>query len=421
MSKYSVYKQYVENGVYQDKKMETLSDSYSKQYNNAISPFDIIINSDRANTIYRNEIPYKCIVDYGGILKKTSLRTALHRQVWTKHEDSFSSGDLVEFENKESKERQWHLFLESVETKEGYDLSIMQRCNQTLRWLDEYENIVSYPCVFYSRVGDYAGIDHNTSLNLPKGDRIVAVKLDEVTENIEINQRFLFQELNNCQAFKVEGRDGMSVDGLLTIYLTKDNFAADDDKDRYIANAKRYLYDLKINESDFTQSIGFTTQLTTTLTLNGEIDDSEIEWVSSDETIATVDNDGNLQLLQDGNVTITARLVNNNMVSDEINIEVSSIPSGITSVVISPNVTEILKMSVQEYTVYKFVDNVQQTDTFTINLSGAHSSYYSFVKVDGNTFTVESLGYTSEKLIVECISDVDGSSEIIEIQLKNLW
>jgi hypothetical protein len=46
-----------------------LGDRYSEQYESAISPFDILINSSRADNIYKygdkTLIPIKCVVDYG--------------------------------------------------------------------------------------------------------------------------------------------------------------------------------------------------------------------------------------------------------------------------------------------------------------------------------------------------------------------
>lgn len=133
MANYSYLKKFVEQGSYQDAETEKMTENYNLQYEKAVSSFDILINSDRANNIYRDNILYKAIVDYGNSLKKGELKSDKYtKEVRTRHSDNFKGGNVVEFENKGSEERQTYLFLKNIETKDEYDLSVMQECNNTL-------------------------------------------------------------------------------------------------------------------------------------------------------------------------------------------------------------------------------------------------------------------------------------------------
>lgn len=229
-------KKFVQNGV-DYSELERLTNRYDEQYESSISPFDILINSARGNIIYRNDISYSCIVDYGNPLKKgaiSSRTSKLKREVLTKHEDNFKSGDIVEFEHKVSKETQTHLFLQNLETKDGYDLSTMQFCNSTLTIPgDTTKTIVGYDgmgrpiydevtspsttlsCIAESKV--YMSPDQEP-INLPNGRLIVIIPY---TDNAKVKLNFKFDMYGN--SYEVSHVDRSQVVGTVGIIeLTAD-------------------------------------------------------------------------------------------------------------------------------------------------------------------------------------------------------
>lgn len=404
--------------------IQELSDVYSNQYASAVSKFDIIIASDRADTIYKNSISYKCIADYTGQWSKSEIKNVFVRQIWTKHSDNFKSGDLVEFENKTSKEKKWYLFLKCVETKEGYDLSVMQECNNLLKWYNENGKLIKLPCIF-SNKSIATDFDYNANINLLDGRIRVSTQYNADSLKIKENKRFLF----NGQAYKVtyiNNHDQSDVNNsnsvtLVTFDMVIDNLSPDDDKQNNIANAQQYNYSLTINQSNIQQSVGYTSQLTYTLTLNDVQSTNFVEWVSNDETICTVDNNGNIELLAEGECVVTCRMISNNLVSDSINIEVVAIPIVEKVNKITPEIYSINQNQTQVYEVKQLENNVDNGSGFNFSCSGASASKYVFTKINDNQFSVLSKGYDSNKLVVSCVNLVDGSNVSIQMQLKNLW
>lgn len=229
-------KKFVQNGSNYSE-LERLTNRYNEQYQSSITHFDILISSDRANIIYRDNILYKCIVDYGNPLKKgaiSSQTNKLKREVLTKHEDNFKGGDIVEFEYKVSKEKQTHLFLQNLETKDGYDLSVMQFCNSTLTipgdivktqvgtdlmgraiWDETESPSTTLSCIAESKV--YMSQDQEP-INLPNGRLIVTIPY---TDNAKVKLNFKFDMYGN--SYEVSHVDRSQVIGTVGIIkLTAD-------------------------------------------------------------------------------------------------------------------------------------------------------------------------------------------------------
>lgn len=217
---YTYYKKFVENGSYVDSKLEKMSDRYSEQYNAAISPFDIVINSDRADTIYKYQdtTPYLALVDFN-VKSNNSSVVSNKKEVRTKHSDNFKHGDIIDIENKISKERQTYLLTKSVETKEGYDLSVAELCNSTFKLSGtetkvlkgyDYLNRPIYettttgdqyiPCIVESRIFNATGEDE--AINLPENKIQVTM---QYTEHKDIDFGKDFQMYG--QPYRITGLD----------------------------------------------------------------------------------------------------------------------------------------------------------------------------------------------------------------------
>ena len=247
---------------------------------------------------------------------------------------------------------------------------------------------------------------------------MVEVQENNDTKLIRDNKRFIF----NGNAYKVRSVINFVDTNTTTFIMVTDTINNEtDDLINNIANVYGYTYELSIGQSDFEQSIGYTSSLSYTLLLNGNESNEAVEWISSDESIATINNNGEIDLLTEGEVTFTVRMVNNPSISDSITVTVASIPSGISENIISPNITEILQGDTQVYTVYNYLDNVQTSHEFTISLSGALNKYYTFTLINNNTFSIKSLGYTDTKLNVLCTNNTNATQVSLQIQLKGLW
>ena len=327
----------------------------------------------------------------------------------------FDSGDYVNF-TYGGVDTTW--LLTSIDKTYLYDTKgRIERCNNDLKWIDQFGNIQSYKCVILDALKEDR-VKDNKTIMISDGYIMVEVQENNDTKLIRDNKRFIF----NGNAYKVRSVINFVDTNTMTFVMVTDTINNEtDDLVNNIANAYGYTYEISINQSDFEQSVGYTSSLSYTLLLNGNESNEAVEWISSNEEIATINNNGEIELLDEGSITFTVRMVNNPSISDSITVTSTAIPSGISENIISPNITEILQEDTQIYTVYNYVDNVQTSDEFTVSLSGALNKYYTFTLIDNNTFSIKSLGYTSTKLNVLCTNNTDVTTVSTQIQLKGLW
>lgn len=305
-----------------------------------------------------------------------------------------------------------------------YNSGFMQKCNNILKWYDENNNLQQSLCV----IQDETTRDKATwgKLPLPELDIKVITQNNINTSKIKINQRFIF----DGQAFKIQRDsnffredplDGDSVP-LLEFNMFKDNEAPDDDLVNNIANVKQYQYSLIINQGNFNQSIGYMVQLTATVKLNNEIVTKDLNWEVSNNTIARIDNNGNLSLINNGTVNITCSLVDNPLVSNTITINVASRPVITSEIIISPNISQIDEDDTINFSIYKYTNGIKLSDTFNITTSGVPAKCYNVEIIDGNNFNItNNQRYFDNPLIVTCTDTTDNKVKNINIKLNGVF
>lgn len=285
----------------------------------------------------------------------------------------------------------------------------VRRCNNQLKWKDQYGVIRQEPCVI-----DYAysgtQVDFDQAINIPSGSLVVVVQYNQYTSNIQINDRFIFGK----QAFKVKSMNDFfqnqtgqqNTTPLLYLNVYKDSIADGDDLINGIP-ASNIDYTISLNTAVINQSIGYTSQLVATVKRNGEVYNTPITWTSSDVGIVTVDNNGNVSLIANGNCVISAKMTENNSVIANCNVTVQAVPSNVREVRITPNVSEILQGKSVAYTVNLYVNNVLTPSTFSFVGSGASANNYTLSTVDGNHFTVMNKLKSTVPLVVTASNGVD--------------
>jgi hypothetical protein len=307
----------------------------------------------------------------------------------------------------------------TLDTTALYDVKgRIEQCNNTMKWQDSNGVTMSYPCVIQDEIREDR-IRGNKTITLPDGYITVYVQENEHTGNLKINKRFIF----NGTAYEIRSLINYADTGLIRFIMVKDTENSEtDDLVNNIADVNESSYTITILEDSFDQEVGYTSTLNYNLSLNGEVSTKDVEWISSDDSIATINSStGAIELLSLGSVTFTVRMTDNTDVSDNISINVvGSLPSTDDNI-ISPDISNIFQGETQTYNVYNYTDNVQTADTFTIVASGADSDKYTLTIIDGNSFSVKSLGYSSDILTITCTNNIDASVVIGQIKLKGLW
>lgn len=303
---------------------------------------------------------------------------------------------------------------------------IIRRCNNSLRWIDDYGNKNQEPCICDYKILNDSN-DYNANIITPQGaiDNIT-LQYNDKSKNINPNQRFLIGNPRVCYKIKGNGINNYLNEKTFddnSVQLTKINVVYDpinkatDDIINGYANAYQTNYTISIDQGlSLEQNVGYTSSLSTTVKLNNEVvNGMELLWESSDSDICEIEPNGTFILKNIGDCTITVSLKNNPSVSDIMNISVKAIPSDSYEIRISPNVTEIAQGDFQNYDVNLYKNGIQQSDAVTITASGVPSTYYKLT-TSANGFLVANIKqYSPSPLTVNCTSGSYNTSIQIDL------
>lgn len=310
----------------------------------------------------------------------------------------------------------------------------VRRCNNVMKWVDPETGFVNQ---------QWCAIDYELSSPRPSKDKdivvadghiFVLVQGNDLTRSIPKNQRFIFNGL----AFKVSAYQTLLDENnitfhsnLLYIDMYADPIQPSDDLVNGIANATDYQYAIEL-QPDITEQIdGFTGQILSTVTCNGEVVDREIDWTGND--FVTVNEDGSYTLngtippSNDGEddggndepvekiAVITATLKGNPNVTASCSINIVDEVEDTVDIIIDPLFSEVRQSLPQSFSVYLYKNGVQQDDAVTCTTSGLTNKYFTLTQ-DGHNFvlTVEDISPTPLTLMFT----VDEYSETIDVLLK---
>ena len=322
------------------------------------------------------------------------------------------SGDYVIWDS-----NKWLVF--SVDNQFLYNVrGKIKKCNNIVKWIDSNNVTREYSCVIDNKINN-SDLDQNKNIIIPQGGIIVYLQRNLITNELSINDRFLFGK----QAFKINAFIDYVSTSFMSLIMQKDNIDIRDDFINQIAYNNTTDYVLTIDQSNLTQNIGYGTTLTSTVELNEEIVSKNVIWTSSDTDKVTITDLGIISLINTGSAIITCSLEDNSTIYDTINITVNSVLPSTEIIVISPDNQTVKQGQSQTYSVYAYIDGVIQTHKFTITGSGVLTPdiYYTLLTTD-NGFVVTNLkAYTINDLVITCINQTTTTSKNYNIQLKGFW
>ena len=310
----------------------------------------------------------------------------------------------------------------------------VRRCNNVMKWVDPETGFVNQ---------QWCAIDYELSSPRPSKDKdivvadghiFVLVQGNDLTRSIPKNQRFIFNGL----AFKVSAyqtllnKDDVTFhSNLLYIDMYADTVQPSDDLVNGVANATDYQYAIEL-QPDITEQIdGFTGQILSTVTCNGEVVDREIDWTGND--FVTVNEDGSyilngtIQPSNDGEddggddelvekiAVITATLKGNPNVTASCSIKIVDEIEDTVDIIIDPLFSEVRQSLPQSFSVYLYKNGVQQDDAVTCITSGLTNQYFTLTQ-NGHDFVLTVKDISPMPLTL--MFTVDEYSETIDVLLK---
>ncbi|TKH45731.1 hypothetical protein C1I60_04535 [Paenibacillus terrae] len=330
------------------------------------------------------------------------------------------TGDSVDYRDER------YLITSQVDQNEQSCRGRMKKCNQRLsiNWNGEVK--------WFDAVGEARTFSTETGkvISMPEGNILVRLQDNADTPNIALNQRFYMTH----QPFKIVGIDRI-MNGIIQLSCILDSInTANDDVEHNIADRWKYeithTYALHIHQGTLAHVLlNETLSLKVTATDNGdEIANPLITYTSSDPSVISVDQQGQIMGIALGQASITAKLTYHPTVLSTIEMRVIEAGTHIYSIAIVGN--PMLKTGQSASYVSHIYDHEvevfdQSVEWSLRNQDDSIPTKGSMTASTGNSVTVKagSSGGGNNKVLVLTAILVSDPSITIEksISLKNLF
>ena len=307
----------------------------------------------------------------------------------------------------------------------GDGAGIVQRCNAVWNYLDYYGNVVSEPMVVTQYIAQANDSDAQESNLITKGYFNVSVQYNDATKQIDTNTRMIL----GTAAYRVTGYSDFTMEFTgdydtvrileFTVRFEEPNLEIDD-MENHIAGGKTFSWVTQILGGD-TVEIGKTLQLTATSVRNGEsVESSEqypisYTWTSSNEDVATVDENGLVTAVSEGEATITAALKQNPTIKSEVTISVAEVENTVQFT--SPVPATLNAYEDMTITAAFFDGTTETDDPIEWKFTGAAKNSYKTV-TGAKSATVYGYGYSKNALTVT--ATCNGLSASVKIKLEGI-
>lgn len=266
--------------------------------------------------------------------------------------------------------------------------AIVIRCNQTYNTLDYYGNIVKTP-MFVAKGTILASspyyMEYSATID---GYQHIVMQLNDVTSKITNNTRIILGKsafgMYGVSDFPEEFTGDMETCHILRADLRLQETIKSDDLVNHVADGKGFSFDLNIG-AVHKMSVGDTQQLTVTPRRNMETiayphPTITYRWGSTDENVATVDDNGVVTAVGIGRASIFCVLNENDSINTTANIQVYSDRDRQTFLdFTSPIPTSVKAHSSLQITASYYEDGEpSDSGDFEWKLSGADEQSYSY-------------------------------------------
>lgn len=209
--------------------------------------------------------------------------------------------------------------------------AIVRRCNAVINLLDWYGNVVTVP-ISYAKMGTLGNAPHTTENTITSKNYIACIcQLNEYSQNFRENTRILLggtaYAMRGLDNFTREFTDDPDSVHLLTFTIERVEVQPFDNVELGVADYGGFNWELHVDWNN-SMRVGVTQQLAVTSRRNNEkvatSEEHPISYVytSSDENVLTVDENGNVTAVGEGEATITVALAQNPDISQTVDIEV---------------------------------------------------------------------------------------------------
>lgn len=286
--------------------------------------------------------------------------------------------------------------------------AVVRRCNAVIHLLDWYGNIVTVP-MSYAKMGTLGNAEHTTENTITSKNYMNCIcQLNEYswqfTENTRIilgNTAYAMRGLDN---FTREYTDDPDSVHLLAFTIERTELQPYDSVEYQVADYDGFSWQIDVNWNN-SMPVGASQTLGVSSRRNGAAVDSTEEhpisyiFASSDEEIATVDENGTVTGVGEGTVDITVSLAENPDITQTVEIEVPAAEA--ENVAFTTTIPAFLhEMDAITVSAAYFLDGEATDEPVKITFSGASASAYSAVADGENSYLVTCYHASQKPLVI---------------------
>ena len=406
-----------------------LQSEMTQDYNiarpNIITRFSVIVNTLDGKDVYINDskVPIRGVIDTS---RKQSADTEMQQKIQV-YPNQIKRGDYVKFKVNETDEYHDYIITSDIDKKNGYDEGIFKKCNYTLKWIMDgkyYET----PSIVTNNTKYTLGIKSQSSSGLTEADGMfgVIISYNDIVKKIPLGKRFIV----NGQAWEVTQLDHSSVPNVLSILLGETSKVSEnDDLENEIADRWVHNYTISLNSTSQSIEETSTYQLNPVVKDNNqEISNENVVYESSNPEIATVDKNGLVTALKEGNCVISCSIGEAIVDLALTIIAKTTIPiTNYTTTWTNNNGALLRLMSSTTVTCVKTIDGIEDNLVVNYTLDSISSNLVAqkkltITKVSDASYTIKNTNTnTTINISIEFIDASDGT--VIEkknIQLKGV-
>ena len=305
----------------------------------------------------------------------------------------------------------------------------VRRCDNELTFVDEFNNVTRIPFVFdkYTMLNSTAIEKASEPVSLINGYKNAWVQYNEYTATLRTNDRMII----NGQAFTVRGIDSVSRKTttdrdsvrLMAFVLMRSEERDGDDLLNDIADADKNIWIVTPNILDISGGIGDVGTIETTITHNGVINtEYGVVYSSDNEQVITVDQNGNYELVGEGEALIRCSFEKNEHIESLIHVSVSGeqpAPADNYYVAFEEIPQQIAQWDSVTLTADLYLNGTKLASPVTFVVDGVPAPYYRIMNTTDNSITIKcNAPYRDGKLRVVAKAEADGTEVLTKIKLS---
>lgn len=320
----------------------------------------------------------------------------------------------------------WIVYETTTHELETISTCNIRRCNNWLKWLNDKGEVITYPCVIE---GDLTSANAQVAKTITQANSHINVIVQGNKDTLSIvkNSRFMFNHnvykfyaINNYMQvdYVDDNAPLLFMDFYLDMEIDEDNVAEN------LADDLRNQYHIECNVEQLTGQIGNEGVIIPTVYRNNKtIDDVRMEFVSSDDSIITVDKDGNYLMRSNGEAVISVQILGNEISKIDIPIIVTDVSQITYSIIVNPIVSKLRKGLSVTFSA-KIVNNLNEeiSDVITLTPSGTdNKNNYTIIDNGDNTWVLTNNLQSTIPLTLTFSNTTYNVETSMEVQLKAMF